>query len=285
MKAAKILSALLVLTLAGAGTVSFLLWQDRQDLLAAIERLKMDHEIALDAAGRARERALEELSQRHEERVAALNADFEGRLDALRDEQRQQMATAYKEFENIFEGNRQTIEYINALEGKVKSGQQLSRMEVEKLTLITAGLAHLQKQYQRPLQEFTELEAYFERRLGTAPAAQRPKTSMAFFRRAFSRDFREAEKQFYREEGQREAFESAQQEFSRVYASAGQAMRAVNLNADEQLKKLYALIDEKDSANQQDLSDFFIKARQALRTHQEVLQFEPEAKPQTNQAP
>jgi hypothetical protein len=55
-------------------------------------------------------------------------------------------------------------------------------------------------------------------------------------------------------------------------------MQAVNLNADEQVKKLYSLIEEKDAANQTDLTDFFNKARQALRTHQNVLQFEPDTK-------
>ena len=59
----------------------------------------------------------------------------------LRSDQRKQMATAFKEFENIFEGNRRTIDYIDALETKVKAGQGVSKAEVEKLSLIATGIS------------------------------------------------------------------------------------------------------------------------------------------------
>ena len=53
-------------------------------------------------------------------------------------------------------------------------------------------------------------------------------------------------------------------------------MAAVNLDTDKHLQKLYALIDEKQQANAEDLSSFFDQARKALRTHQDMLKFEPE---------
>jgi hypothetical protein len=278
MKNFKLLLALFIAALLASAALGFTLWKQGIDHKAEIERLNTAHTSALDAKDEQLEKSLAEQTERHEQRVQALNQDFETKLDSLRSDQRKQIASAYKEFENIFEGNRQTIEYINALEGKVRAGQQLSRNEVEKLTVITTGLGYLQKQYQKPLQEFSELEAYFERQASRPATATEPKKAFGFFRRTFSKSFRENEKQFYREEGERQAFEKAQQEFSRVYTSAQQSMQAVNLNADEQVKKLYSLIEEKDAANQSDLTDFFNKARQALRTHQNVLQFEPDAK-------
>ena len=280
MNHVKFLLALLVASLLGCGWLGYSLYQQGIEHKTALERLTLDHARELESRDALRERLLAEQTERHEQRVQAMTQDFESKLDALRVDQRKQMADAYKEFESIFEGNRQTIEYINLLEGKVREGQQLGKNEVEKLTIIATALGFLQKQYQKPLQEFSELEAYFERQ-ANRPAAQTtaaPKKSFAFFRRTFSKTYRENEKQFYREEGERQAFEKAQQEFSRVYASAQQAMRAVELNADEQIQKLHSLIDEKDAANQQDLSEFFAKARQALRTHQDVLQFEPDVK-------
>jgi hypothetical protein len=278
MKNFKLLLALFIAALLASAALGFTLWKQGIDHKAEIERLNTAHTSALDAKDEQLEKNLAEQTERHEQRVQALNQDFETKLDSLRSDQRKQIASAYKEFENIFEGNRQTIEYINALEGKVRAGQQLSRNEVEKLTVITTGLGYLQKQYQKPLQEFSELEAYFERQASRPATATEPKKAFGFFRRTFSKSFRENEKQFYREEGERQAFEKAQQEFSRVYTAAQQSMQAVNLNADEQVKKLYSLIEEKDAANQTDLTDFFNKARQALRTHQNVLQFEPDAK-------
>lgn len=286
MNKLKLLISLLVLALIGNAVLGYNFWKQGIDHTAALERLNAAHASELAAKDDLREKALAEQTDRHEQRVQALNQDFETKLDALRSDQRKQIASAYKEFENIFEGNRQTIEYINVLEGKVRAGQQLSKNEVEKLAVITTGLGYLQKQYQKPLQEFSELEAYFERQAARPATATAPKKAFGFFRRTFSKSFRENEKQFYREEGERQAFEKAQQEFSRVYASAQQSMQAVNLNADEQIKKLYSLIEEKDTANQTDLSEFFNKARQALRTHQDVLQFEPDNKlPPSTPAP
>jgi hypothetical protein len=268
----KSLATLLILAISGCGLLAFFLWQERQDHAAALERLTMSHEVALARQEDRLQEALAEQSTRHQERLKAVTEDFDARLDALRHEQRRQITAAYQEFESIFEGNRQTIDYINLLEGKVRGGQQLSRQEVEKLTVITTGLSHLQKQYQKPMQEFAELEAYFERQAARRPATE-PKRG-GFFKRLFSRDAREAERQSLRDEGQRQAFEQAQDEFGRVYASAQQQMEKVSLDTDQQLRKLDALIAEKAEANQQDLISFFEKARQALRTHQEVLQFE-----------
>jgi hypothetical protein len=37
--------------------------------------------------------------------------------------------------------------------------------------------------------------------------------------------------------------------------------------------------EDKEKANAEDLSDFFNKARQALRTHQDVLDFQPDKIP------
>jgi hypothetical protein len=278
MKTAKLFIILFVLALLGCAGLGYTLWQTHNEHRAMLERLAIAHDRALSEKEEQMQQALGEQTERHEQRIQAMTQDFESKLDALRTDQRKQIAAAYKEFENIFEGNRQTIEYINLLEGKVRQGQQLSKNEVEKLTVITTGLGYLQKQYQKPLQEFTELEAYFDRQAARQPTTDKPKTTFGFFKRTFSKNFREAEKQYYREEGQRQAFEQAQQEFGRVYASAQQAMQAVNLNADEQVKKLYGLIEEKDNANQADLAEFFNKARQALRTHQNVLQFEPDTK-------
>ena len=67
--------------------------------------------------------------------------DFEKRIDSLRKDQQTKMATAFREFESIFDGNKKTIDYINALESRVKAGQGVSKAEVEKLAVIATGIA------------------------------------------------------------------------------------------------------------------------------------------------
>ena len=57
------------------------------------------------------------------------------------------------------------------------------------------------------------------------------------------------------------------------------------MNADSYAKKLYALMEEKGQANREDLGSFFEQARKALKTHQEVLDFEPPTTPEAAPKP
>ncbi|MBK8091715.1 MAG: hypothetical protein IPK32_06960 [Verrucomicrobiaceae bacterium] len=157
----------------------------------------------------------------------------------------------------------------------MKSGQQLSKAEVERLTVITTGLGYLKKQYQKPMEEFKELQDYFEAQ--AAKVVEKPKGS--FFKRLFSKSYREAEKEYERNQGAKQAFEQAQGVFSQVYTKAQKSMAGVSLDADAQIKKLQDYIDDKKQQNADDLSSLFGQARKALRTHQAVLDFEPEAAP------
>lgn len=243
-----------------------------------IESLKTTHLAELEKRSQEMQSALAAQNDQHQRALQSLNEEHDKKLSELRQSQRTQMAAAYKEFENIFAGNKQTIEYINLLEGKVKGGQELSKIEVEKLSVITSGIGFLQKQYQKPLAEFTALREYLE---AGAQGGEKPKSNFGFFKRIFSKDFREAEKEYYREEGARRAFSDARTKFDTVYASAQRSMRAVNLDAEGVMKQLSDLAENKKTANAEDLSAFFSKARQALRTHQSVLDFEPETVPQT----
>jgi len=268
----------LILVIAALGYGIWYYHSDAGRLRLEMDQLKASQELALLAKDEELQLSLKAQNEQHQQAIQSLNDDFDKKLISLRQDQRNQMASAYKEFENIFSGNKQTIEYINLLEGKVKAGQSLSKNEVERLTIITSGISFLQKQYQKPMQEFSALQEYFDS-MAKRPN-EKPKSNFGFFKRIFSKDFREAEKEALREEGAQRAFAEAQGKFEGVYASAQRSMRGVNLDADAQIKKLSDLIEDKKTANAEDLSSFFNKARQALRTHQDVLDFEPETVPQ-----
>lgn len=278
MTAIKNLTALLVLSFLASGVLGWFLFQSRTDLQAVrteLEQFKSEHTNALKAKESEFQRTLDAQAAQHQKMITALNDEHEKKIDDLRKGERQRLATAAKEFENIFEGNKLTMQYINLLEDKVKAGQTLSKAEVEKLTIITTGLGYLKKQYQKPMQEFQELANYFE----TQASKQIEKPKGGFFKRIFSKEFREQEKEYARQEGAKEAFEQAQGKFTTAYSSAQKAMASVNLDADAQIQKLNAYIDDKQQMNAEDLSSFFDKARKALRTHQDVLDFEPDAAP------
>ena len=61
----------------------------------------------------------------------------------------------------------------------------------------------------------------------------------------FSKQYKDAEREFIRGEGMKQAYEQAQTNFTAVYSSAQKQMAAVNIDADAQVKKLYALIEDK----------------------------------------
>ncbi|MCB1277005.1 hypothetical protein [Prosthecobacter sp.] len=278
MTAIKNLTALLVLSFLASGVLGWFLFQSHSDLeaaQAALESIKAEHADELKAKEAEFQRTLDTQAAQHQKMITALNDEHEKKIDELRKGERQRLATAAKEFENIFEGNKTTLQYIDLLEDKVKAGQNLSKAEVEKLTIITTGLGYLKKQYQKPMQEFQELAAYFE----AQASKQIAKPKGGFFKRLFSKDFREAEKEYQRQEGAKEAFEQAQGKFSSTYSRAQKVMGSVNLDADAQIQKLHAFIDDKQQMNAEDLTSFFDKARKALRTHQDVLDFEPDAPP------
>ena len=274
MKTTRLLGTLLVLSLIGLAALGY--WASE---------LNRKHQHEITALNEAHKRTIEDLEARqreaftaqqdkHQKEVQNLTDEYEKKLDALRLDQRQKMASAFNEFQSIFEGNAKTIDYINALEGKVKGGQAVSKGEVEKLAVIATGLGYLQKQYQKPFEEFRELETFLSKK--TAGTQEKPTSSFGFFKRMFNKDFREAERAYERNEGARQAFTEARSRFDVVYGSAQKQMAAVNINAEAYTKKLYALIDEKQDANREDLSRFFDQARQALKTHQDVLDFQPD---------
>ncbi|MFM7606004.1 MAG: hypothetical protein ACKO8Z_12525 [Prosthecobacter sp.] len=278
MTAIKNLVTLLVISLLASGVLGWFLFQTRSDndvLRDQLNRLEGEHAEVLKQRDEQMQRALENQAAKHQQALDALNAEHEKALTAMRQGERQRLAAAAKEFGDIFEGNKATLGYLNTLEEKVKAGQSLAKAEVERLTIITTGLGYLKKQYQKPMQEFKELQDYFEAQ--ASKVAEKPQGS--FFKRMFSKEFREAEKEWERNEGARQAFEQAQGVFNGVYAKAQTAMNAVSLDADAQMKKLQDYLDDKKQQNPEDLGALFNQARKALRTHQEVLDFEPNAAP------
>lgn len=277
MKSIKTLTILLVLAVLALVGLGVGFWQQSEQHKAQITDLRAQNEQKIADLTEQHTQALSDKQAQHELAIKSLTDDFEKRIDGVRSDQRKQMASAFKEFEAIFDGNKRTIDYIDALESRMKSGQSVSKAEVEKLALIATGISFLQKEYRKPFQEFAELESYFAKQ--TAAAAEKPQSNFGFFKRMFSKEFREAEKDYYRSEGARQAFTEAQGKFASTYAAAQQQMATVGLKGDSEVKKLYALIEDKEKANAEDLSDFFNKARQALRTHQDVLDFQPDKIP------
>lgn len=271
MNQVRLLLMALVLSLGGMGTWVWKAKDNQWEAEAAAAKSEEKAAAAVATKEAELQSALQAQQERHDKDLAAINEKHEKDLDALSKSERQRMAQAFTQFSDILDGNKKTLDYINLLEDKVKSGQNVSANEAQKLATIATALGYLQKQYQKPFREFAELEAYLSKRAGTN--IDTPNMRFAFWKRLFSSEFREQEREFYRTEGERRGFQEASDKFSQAYAAAQKQMAGVNVDFEKSIMKLNDLISEKKT---EDLSEFFNQARKALNTHQQLLEFEPE---------
>lgn len=277
MNQVRMLLMALVLSLGGMGAWVWKAKDNQWQAEVAEARAREETRAVQAAKEKEIQRALQEQQDRHDKDIAALNTKHEQDLDALRKAERQRIAQAFTQFSDILDGNKKTLDYINLLEEKVKSGQNISVNEAQKLATIATALGYLQKQYEKPFREFAELEAYLSKRAGAN--VDTPNMRFSFFKRIFSGEFREQEREFYRTEGERRGFQEASDKFGQAYAAAQKQMAGVNVDLEKSIMNLNDLIAEKKT---EDLSKFFEQARKALNTHQKLLDFEPEVtKPPT----
>ncbi|MEY4483046.1 MAG: hypothetical protein RL693_498 [Verrucomicrobiota bacterium] len=276
MNQVRALIMLLVVSLAGMGawvyTAKQKQWTAEQALVKTREEIEKKAKSELDARVAEHQKELTAQSEGHQKELESLNADWEKKIETMRKEDRQRMSAAFTQFGDILEGNKKALNSISALEEKVKAGQALSKAESQDLAVMATGLSYLQKQYEKPFVEFKELETYLSKQSNTN--LKTPDMRNSFFKRMFSKEFREQEREFYRTEGERRGFQDASAKFTEAYASAQKQMSALNLDFQKAIEKLGNL--NQNDKDKEDLSEFFDQARKALSTHQKVLEFEPE---------
>ncbi len=279
MNQIRALWALLILVLGGMGAVAWKINDKKVEAEQSLKKAKTELLVAEAKKDREHEQVLSAQAAQHQTEMVKLNEEFERKLDDLRKEQRTKMAQAYEQFSGILEGDRKTLDYLDLIEQKVKAGKAVSKGEAEKLAVIATGLTYLQKQYQKPFQEFGELQSYLEKRASSN--IESPNMKNAFWKRMFSREFREKEREYYRTEGERRGFQEANDQFTAAYAAAQKKMAAVNIDGERIITNLNNLIQEKQT-DPQEMAEFFQQARKALSAHQKVLDYEPEViKPMT----
>lgn len=273
MNQVRALYALLFLTLGGMGAWVWKLVEKQGTIERDLRKVETSKAVELAQKDKEHEEAGAASDARHQQDIQKLSADYEAKIDEIRKRERVKFAQAYEQFSDILDGDKKTLDYINLIEQKVKSGQSLSKAEAEKLAVIATGLTYLQKQYTKPFEDFGELEGYLQKR--ASAQIETPNMRNAFWKRMFSREFREKERELYRSEGERRGFQDAQARFSEAYSAAQKRMADIGLDMDQTIAKLNDVIQEKE-AKAPDFADFFDQARKALSAHQKLLEFEPE---------
>ncbi|MEM9481583.1 MAG: hypothetical protein AAGA58_18185 [Verrucomicrobiota bacterium] len=231
------------------------------------------------SANATREEMEETVSTLESEQLAAMASAeerFAGEQAELRAEYTERMTSAYNEFANVVENGQQALRYIDTLEGKIQSGQQLSQSEIDRLTAMASGLDLLRKKYEAPMQDFEELGNFFAKQASVN--VEKPNPRLKRMRRLFNPDYREQEIAYQQAVGQQAAFTEANKRYQTAYASARQKMSAATKSMDAHAQRLAALTAEK-AQNQAELEQFFRDSRQAIQIHLDVidLDFEPPA--------
>jgi hypothetical protein len=246
-----------------------------------LESARAETGAALDALVEAKRVHAEELLAVQDQAAANLQtaeARWKDATKKLEEQHAERLTAANVQFSDLLENGRRSLTYISTLEEKLKGNQSLDAGELERLAAIASGLDHLRAQYRKPMQEFTELGAYFERQANasiTEPETKRFKG----IKRLFSKNFREQERELNREYeqrlGQRAAFEVAHARFSAAYGAAQKQMDALGRDMADHSQRLYALIDEGKAAHSEDLARFFAESKKAINVHLEMIELDP----------
>lgn len=266
---------LALLMLIGAGMAAFfgLRWSAvQQELLETQTEAKAlrsqveDLETArADLAGQLADKQTEFERQR---------ADWEQERAQMEKESEERVERFYAQMNDIVYDSRKTLEYIGSVEDRLKAGQALDLEEAKQLESVINGLNFLHQQYSKPIHEFRELERFLSEQLAT-PSAIPPRERYGLFRRIFSKDYKREQEAFFKEAGQREAFERARVKVSDAYASAQAQMKALSLDSGEYLDQLKKVV-KSNEASADTVDEFFDKSKEILKIHDRIMSIEPE---------
>jgi len=211
---------------------------------------------------------LSDLENKNSE-LSSLLADKQSEMERMREEWSTQVATletqhkdqlqrTYGQMNEIVYDTRKTLEYIGDIETRLRKGQNLDREQAQKLSNVVNGLAFLHEQYKKPLNEFRELDRYFNEQLAQLPAAQvDPKETASFGKKLFKGKQLKAERdQYLQNQGKRTAIVQARAAVNSAYSRAQGQMAKIAMNNNQYLAQLDAIV-ESNETNAAEIESFF----------------------------
>lgn len=267
-----VLSLLLLLALGGCGVLGWLWSQENARVIAQKDELQILNAEVVGLQGKVSDLSGQLQDQQAES--VRLKREWDTQVAQLKSDHQDQMQRTYAQMDNIVHDSRKTLEYINRIERKLREGQELSREEAQELAAIGNGLTFLHRQYEKPIEEFRELEKFLTKQLNVASVVP-PTQRGAFFKRMFSKDYREHEQEYFRDQGKRAAFERSRAKVTEAYARAQAQMRQLSVQSEEYLKNLQAIVSSNQS-NAAETADFFEQSKEILQIHDRIMSLEPD---------
>jgi uncharacterized protein YecE (DUF72 family) len=268
-----LLLLLLLCAIGACGVLGYFWSQDKSALLTQ----EGDLQVLREELVIAKNSMADVTSQLEDQRLEnqRIRGDWDKQVAQLKKEHHDTMQATYAQMDNIVHDSRKTLEYIARVERKLKEGQQLSKEESQQLMAIGNGLTFLHKQYEKPIEEFRELEKFLTDQLNVASVVP-PTQRGAFFKRMLSKDYREHEQEYFRDQGKRAAFERSRAKVTEAYARAQAQMKQLSVQSGEYLQQLQAVVDSND-AQASDIDAFFNQSKEILQIHDRIMSLEPDS--------
>ncbi|MGY8641322.1 MAG: hypothetical protein ACKVJU_09545 [Verrucomicrobiales bacterium] len=277
-RGATVTIVLLILLLLGAGGAAYVFgkrWSEGESKILQAEReLKtLGNQIV------RLETAKSELSSQLSDKQAELERirdEWKTQVAAQETKHREQIQRTYAQMDEIVYDSRKTLEYIGTIEDKLKTGKALDEKESQQIQSVVAGISFLHQQYEKPIHEFRELERFLAEQLAV-PASIPPKERYGLMKQMFkNKEFKAEQASFYREEGQRAAFDKARTKVSEAYSRAQSQMKALKLDSNKFLNDLDKIVAS-NNASVDEVNDFFAKSKEILKIHDKIMNLEPES--------
>lgn len=269
---------LLTLLLLGAcGGAAFLgkLWSDEQSKALDLEQ-QVKTFTALVSDLEKKNAELSSLLADKQAEAERLSREWAAQVETMKKEHAEQLQRTYAQMNEILYDSRATLEYIGDIETRLRSGQRIDREEAAKLAGVVNGLAFLHQQYQKPLNEFRELDRYFTRQLSALPADQvDPRETASLGKKLFKgKELKEERDAFLENQGRRDALVEARGTVSAAYASAQRQMADISLDVNQYLAQLQHIVDSNKAAGAE-IDEFFEKSKEILKIHDKIMSIEP----------
>ena len=139
--------------------------------------------------------------------VDRIREEWTTQVETLKGQHQEQLQRTYAQLNEIVYDSQTTLKYIGDIETKLRDGQNLDTQEAAELESVINGLVFLHEQYKKPLNEFRELNRYFNQQLAAIPAGEvDPIETTPLGKRIFqNKKFKEERNQFFENQGRRSA--------------------------------------------------------------------------------
>ena len=268
---------LLLLLLATIGGALYLgkLWSEEQSKTLTLEN--QVEEYMLKAGTLENKNAeLSSLLADKQAETERIREEWETQVTNLREQHKDQLQRTYAQMNEILYDSKKTLSYIGDIETRLRDGQNLDREDAAQLQNVVNGLAFLHQQYKKPLNEFRELDRYFNQQLASLPSNRvDPIETTPLGKRIFqNKKFKEERARYFQNEGRRSALTEARSRVNSAYASAQRQMEGLSLDLNKYLAQLDSVI-ESNEQSAESVAEFFETSKEILKIHDRIMSIDP----------